>query len=81
MDQAGIVLPADAALVAKETSEQIQCRVEDGRLTIGKTSVDVHKPINRTMIPDIVFYDNAEVSSSQVFHTDALHGIIYWFCF
>ncbi|KAK3095149.1 hypothetical protein FSP39_010820 [Pinctada imbricata] len=41
-----------------DTDEAITCEVNDGSLRIGKTSVPVYNPENRTKVPDVLFYEN-----------------------
>lgn len=55
----------DAADIRKTKSDidgssdkDITCEVKDGKLRIGKTSVPLYNPENRTKVPDILFYEN-----------------------
>ncbi len=50
--------PPEPKLIA----ESVTCEVVDGFLVIGNTKHPVFDPINRTMVPDILFYDNTEVN-------------------
>ncbi|KAK0046521.1 E3 ubiquitin-protein ligase RNF14 [Biomphalaria pfeifferi] len=38
----------------------ISCEVKDGIVRLGKTSVAVYNPLNRTKVPDILFYENPQ---------------------
>lgn len=46
------------------TSEanQLQCRVDDGYLTIGQTKAPLYQQGNQAKVPDVVFYDTEQVS-------------------
>lgn len=40
-----------------ETSRSIKCEIKNGVLTIGSTSCPVHKTLNLSKVPSILFYD------------------------
>jgi len=37
--------------------------IKDGELHIGQTKVPVYNPENKTKVPDVLFYENQQVST------------------
>uniref|UniRef100_A0A2C9MAM2 von Willebrand factor A domain-containing protein 8 n=1 Tax=Biomphalaria glabrata TaxID=6526 RepID=A0A2C9MAM2_BIOGL len=54
------VLPTDKDHHLDDYQHSISCEVKDGIVRLGKTSVAVYNPQNRTKVPDILFYENPQ---------------------
>ena len=40
--------------------------IKDNKLRIGTTEVDVYNPENKTKVPDVLFYENTQVSLKNI---------------
>jgi len=61
LESAGITPPASPAEPRQsDYQDAVTCSVKDGVIRIGKTSVPVYKPENKTKVPDILFYENPQ---------------------
>lgn len=49
--------------------------IKDNRLRIGNTEVDVYNPGNRTKVPDVLFYENAQVCLLQLLKQIIISGL------
>lgn len=58
LDAADIKKIIPTADGSEHSDKDITCEVKDNVLRIGRTSVPLYKPENRTKVPDILFYEN-----------------------
>ncbi|XP_064638932.1 von Willebrand factor A domain-containing protein 8-like [Lineus longissimus] len=60
LEDVDIVKESDQKLSVDGIERAISSEVKGSRLRIGQTEVDVHNPENKTKVPDVLFYDNAQ---------------------
>ena len=51
---------SNLASAVDERANEMVCKIENGFLTIGKTSAPVYDPLAKTKVPDTLFYDTAQ---------------------
>uniref|UniRef100_A0A673I1W9 ATPase dynein-related AAA domain-containing protein n=1 Tax=Sinocyclocheilus rhinocerous TaxID=307959 RepID=A0A673I1W9_9TELE len=63
---------------ASEQSHLYTCTVKDGLLTIGNVSAPVYSPDEKMKVPDVLFYENVQVSSlSAHYQTGTLSSSLH----
>lgn len=82
LPQEALIKAIEESEIFKETTtptenQMLRCSVEDGMLTIGRTTTPIYNLGNQAKVPDVVFYDTDQASSSSIspFYSDSLKPI------